>query len=71
MIKSGIDPKNESRSAGLEHLRKQENTFAAVAEEFIKRHVPKTRKAKEVERDIRREFVDEGRVRSQISRGMT
>jgi integrase len=57
MVKGGIDPKADEQKRRLEHLRKQENTFAAVAEEFIKRHVSKTRKAVEVERDIRREFV--------------
>ena len=57
MVKAGIDPKADEQKRRLDHLRKQENTFAAVAEEFIKRHVSKTRKAVEVERDIRREFV--------------
>ena len=38
-------------------LRRAENSFAAVAEQFIKRHVSKTRKASTVERELRREFI--------------
>jgi len=38
-------------------LRQQENSFAVVAEEFIKRHVVKLRKAKIMERELRREFI--------------
>ena len=39
-------------------MRKRENSFAAVAEQFIKRHVAKTRKAAIVERELRREFIN-------------
>src|SRR5207302_182418 len=37
--------------------RKRANTFAAVAEDFIAEKLPGERKGKEVERDIRREFI--------------
>jgi integrase len=57
MIRAGIDPKVDEERRKLEQLRKQENSFSAVADEFVKRHVSKTRKGREVERDIRREFV--------------
>jgi integrase len=50
------------RSRGEERLRlaeqqKRKNTFAAVAEDFIKEKLPGERKGREVERDIRREFI--------------
>ena len=38
-------------------LRQQRTTFAAVAEDFIKDKLPGERKCKEIERDIRREFL--------------
>ena len=37
--------------------RKRRNTFAAVAEDFIKEKLPGERKGAEAERDIRREFM--------------
>jgi integrase len=58
MIRAGVDPKHDEERRQRERLRKQASTFAAVAEEFFKRHVAKTRKGREVERDMRREFVD-------------
>jgi integrase len=58
LIQAGKDPAAEEERAKRETLRKHKHTFAAVAEEFIKRHVSKTRKAAVVEREIRREFVD-------------
>jgi integrase len=57
LLREGIDPKaEEDRHRQLE-LRRHKNSFDAVAEEFIKRHVSKTRKAAIVERELRREFV--------------
>jgi integrase len=58
MIEGKKDPGIEEERAKRAELRKQEHTFEAVAEEFIKRHVSKTRKAVVVAREIRREFID-------------
>jgi integrase len=58
LIDRGIDPRHEEERQRLGELRKQKNSFAVVAEEFIKRHVSKTRKAAVVERELRREFID-------------
>jgi integrase len=57
MIQAGKDPATEEERAKRDDLRKQKHTFESVAEEFIKRHVSKTRKAAVVEREIRREFI--------------
>jgi integrase len=57
LLRKGIDPDAElHRQRELEFLR-QKNSFDAVAEEFIKRRVSKTRKAAIVERELRREFI--------------
>ena len=56
-LKKKIDPRAEEEKQRLAEQRKQENSFASVCEEFIKRHVKKTRKADVVERELRREFV--------------
>jgi integrase len=58
LIERGVDPANEEERQRQAELRKQKNSFAVVAEEFIKRHVSKTRKAAVVERELRREFID-------------
>jgi integrase len=58
LIKRGVDPAHEEERQRQVQLRKQKNSFAAVAEEFIKRHVSKTRKAAIVERELRREFIE-------------
>jgi integrase len=57
LIERGTDPANEEELQRQAELRKQKNSFAAVAEDFIKRHVSKTRKADVVERELRREFI--------------
>src|ERR1700746_1183315 len=44
-LKKKIDPRAEEEKQRLAEQRKQENSFASVCEEFIKRHVKKTRKA--------------------------
>jgi len=58
LLRKGIDPRIEEERKRQAQLRAQENSFATVADEFIRRHVSKTRKAAIVEREIRREFVD-------------
>jgi integrase len=57
LIAKGIDPETAEEAARQAALRKQENTFLAVAEEFFKRHLSKTRQARRAESDIRREFI--------------
>ena len=64
LLDRGIDPRAEEKRQRDAELRKQENSFAAVAEQFIKRHVAKTRKAAVVERELRREFIDRWAARS-------
>jgi integrase len=58
LIKRGVHPGHEEERQRQAALRQQKNSFAAVAEEYIKRHVSKTRKAEVVERELRREFID-------------
>jgi integrase len=57
MIRAGVDPKADEDRRRLEQLRKQKNTFAAVAEDFIKRALSKNRTGADVARELRREFV--------------
>jgi integrase len=64
LIQAGNDPAIEEERAKREALRTQKHTFAAVADEFIKRHVSKTRNAAGVEREIRREFIDRWATRT-------
>jgi integrase len=71
LVAKGIDPFIEEERQRQEELRKQRHTFAAVAEEFIKRHVSKTRKAAAFERELRSEFIDRwgGRPIADITQG--
>ena len=57
LLRKGIDPKAEEDRRRQLELRRHKNSFDVVAEEFIKRHVSKTRKAAIVERELRREFI--------------
>jgi integrase len=57
LIEQGRDPKVEEERLRAAEQRKRANTFAAVAEDFIKDKLPGERKGGEVERDIRREFI--------------
>jgi integrase len=63
LIARGIDPETAEEAARQAALRKQENTFGVVAEEFFKRHLCKTRQARRAEVDIRREFISRWAVR--------
>jgi integrase len=63
-IERGIDPAVEKERARREEEERRENSFAAVAREFIRMAVigpnpakPKQRKGLEVARDIEREFI--------------
>jgi integrase len=53
-IAKGVDPQQHQRQ---EATHRAKNSFAAVAGDYIRRHVAKTRKAAIVERELRREFV--------------
>jgi integrase len=57
LIRKGIDPATEEERIRMAEERKRANTFAAVAEDFIADKLPGERKGREVERDIRREFM--------------
>ena len=57
LIKRGIDPKSKRSASGRQRCASSDNIFAAVAEDFIKGKLPGERKGREVERDIRREFI--------------
>ena len=57
LIGKGIDPKIEEARQKAEAQRRQVNTFAAVAADFIERHASKLAKSKEIERILAAEFV--------------
>ena len=57
LIRQGRDPQEQEERLRLAEQRKRANSFAAVAEDFITDKLPGERKGKEVERDIRREFI--------------
>ncbi len=64
LIAKGIDPASEEERLKLQEQRRRANTFAAVAEDYIRlvligpdRDNPRQRRGKEVERDIRRAFI--------------
>jgi integrase len=57
LLRRGIDPRVHEERQRQAELRHQRNTFAAVAEDFIKEKLPGERKGREVERDIRRDFL--------------
>jgi integrase len=61
LLRRGIDPRDEERRLQQEEERRRrseaENTFSAVAETFLQRHVKGQRQAAETERSIRRELI--------------
>jgi integrase len=57
LIRKGNDPKAEEERQRRLELRKQETTLAAVAEDYIDRHVRGQRQAKDTEREIRKELI--------------
>ncbi len=56
-IAAGIDPKAKREAQEEAEVKANANTFAAVAEVFIARHVSKLRSAKHAEGAIRRELI--------------
>lgn len=57
LIGRGIDPKVEEARLRAAAQRRQVNTFAAVAAEFLERHASGLKKSAEARRIIEREFV--------------
>jgi integrase len=57
LVRQGIDPKTEEDRLRRLELRKQQTTFAAVAEDFVERHVKGQRKERDTEREIRKELI--------------
>ena len=70
LIQQGTDPKVQEERQRREELRKLQTTFASVAEDFIQRHVKGQRRARDTEREIRKELVErwEARPVSDITR---
>src|ERR1700730_9918234 len=63
LISRGIDPKVEEERRRAESRRRQVNTFASVASDFLDRHASKLAKSAEAERIIKGEFVKHWGVR--------
>jgi integrase len=63
LISRGIDPKVEEERRRAEARRRQVNTFASVALDFLDRHASKLAKSAEAERIIKGEFVKRWGVR--------
>jgi integrase len=57
LIKLGVDPALAEERERAANLRRQENTFAAVAEAWFRDKLPGERKGREVERDVRKVFM--------------
>jgi integrase len=57
LLERGIDPRVHEELQRRAAERERQNTFAAVAEDFITSKLPGERKGREVERDIRRELI--------------
>ena len=70
LIHQGTDPKLHEERQRREELRKQQTTFASVAEDFIQRHVKGQRRSRDTEREIRKELINRWGARpvSDISR---
>jgi integrase len=57
LIDCGVDPRDDIKRKRLAEQRKQENSFRAVAEEFIRLAVVRQRKNHQVQQDLEREFI--------------
>jgi integrase len=57
LIRRGIDPQEQQERQRLAEQHKRKNTFASVAEDFIAEKLAGERKGREVERDIRGQFI--------------
>jgi integrase len=59
----GVDPKTKAAAKQREDEARQANSFAAVAETFIQRHVRGLKSGHEVEATIRRELIEKWKSR--------
>src|SRR5262249_15520049 len=59
-LEDGVDPRARKAAEARAKVAKQASTFAAVAEEFIARHVVSKRTARDIEALIRRELIPRG-----------
>jgi integrase len=57
LVRQGKDPRRELERQRRSEEQKWVNIFEKVAQDFIEQKLPGERKAKEVERDIKREFI--------------
>jgi integrase len=57
LLADGKDPQIEEDRARRGQVEKRQNTFVAVAEAWFKDKLPGERKGREVERDVRRDFI--------------
>jgi hypothetical protein len=57
LVAKGIDPARQEEQDRAAELRKQNLTFAAVVEDFIRDKLPNERRGGDVEREIRRELL--------------
>jgi integrase len=57
LVRQGLDPAAEEEKALQEALKRQETTFEAVAEDFVRQKLPSERKGKDAEREIRRDLM--------------
>jgi integrase len=57
LIARGIDPADHERELQLAAARRRENSFAAVFEDFAKEKLARERQGRDVQRDMRKEFV--------------
>jgi integrase len=57
LIAKGIDPREEAERQRHAEQRKRANSFASVADDFIRDKLPAERKGKEVARDIYRDLI--------------
>lgn len=57
MIQRGVDPAQHEERERLAEERRRQNTFGAVAEDFISEKLPAERSGKFVEREIRQNFM--------------
>ena len=57
LIARGVDPAQHERELQQAAARKRENSFAAVAEDFFREKLAGERQGRDVERDMRKEFV--------------
>ena len=56
-LEGGIRPRERQDAQAREQAKRRRDTFASVAEEFIKKHVAKLRTKADVERSIRRDLI--------------